>query len=155
MNRDWGGDTDCFGVYFRVSGGDWHDIFSTEDRHDWTEWSGKVPDGALAANVEIGFRAESNFGYGVCLDDIVFEATVPHVHDLTYTADGNVITAACPGYYDGTCLIPPQTLTINAESKDYDGTAVVATVNPVETHGQRVALPGIGGSAGKGPGCAH
>ena len=128
MNRDWGGDTDEFGVYYRISGGDWQEIFYTSDRHDWTEWSGNLPAGALAADVQIGFKAYSNWGYGVALDDITFESTTPHSHEWTYTADGNVITTTCAGMSDGTCNLEAQTLTITAEDKDFDGEPVVATV---------------------------
>ncbi|MBO4572679.1 MAG: InlB B-repeat-containing protein [Clostridia bacterium] len=128
-NPDWDGDTDVVGLYYRINGGDWQEIFSDGSSHgDWTKWSGELPEEALVSGVEIAFKAESNYGYGVCIDDVVIEAITPHTHDWTYAADGNVITATCSGMEDGTCLYEAQTVTITAEDKEYDGEPVTATV---------------------------
>ena len=74
INRAWGGESayDYFDVCYRVSGGDWNTIFSTQENHEsWTELVLSLPTGALADNVQIGFKMTSNYGYGVALDDIV------------------------------------------------------------------------------------
>ena len=53
----------------------------------------------------------------------------PHTHNWVYAVSGNIITAACSGVSDGCCDIEPQTLTISAEGKIYDGSPVVASVS--------------------------
>ena len=128
MNRDWSGDVDEFGFYYRVKGGDWCVIFQTSDSHGWTEWSGTLPEDALTADVELGFRAADRYGYGVAIDDVNLQASIPHSHEWTYTADGNVITATCDGISEGTCNLEAQTLTITSESNEYNGGPLVVTV---------------------------
>lgn len=72
INRAWGSEYDYFDVCYRVSGGDWNTMFSTQENHEsWTELALSLPTGALADNVQIGFKMTSNYGYGVALDDIV------------------------------------------------------------------------------------
>ena len=71
INRSWSGDTDGFGVYYRIDGGVWNEIFATTEPHDsWTQLSEALPEGAYAANCQIGFKFTDHFGYGVGLDDI-------------------------------------------------------------------------------------
>ncbi|MBQ3432406.1 MAG: choice-of-anchor J domain-containing protein, partial [Clostridia bacterium] len=78
INRDWGGDIDQFGVYYRVNGGEWQEIWATGSgsaHGSWTELSIDLPSAAFVSNVEIGFKATDGYGYGVGLDDVVFEAS--------------------------------------------------------------------------------
>ena len=69
INRSWGGDVDGFGVYYRVNGGDWNELFSTSVAHStWTEVT--IPLEGLADHYQLGFMMHDNYGYGVGLDDI-------------------------------------------------------------------------------------
>ena len=69
INRSWAGDTDEFGVYYRVNGGEWNELFSTTEAHStWTELNLTLT--GLAANTQIGFKCYDNYGYGIGLDDI-------------------------------------------------------------------------------------
>ncbi len=68
-NRSWGGDIDTFAVYYRVDGGSWVELFTTSGNHDnWTLQTLELP---LLDNLEIGFYAHDNYGYGVALDDVL------------------------------------------------------------------------------------
>ena len=72
INRAFGGEYDYFDVCYRVSGGDWNTIFSTQENHEsLTELVLSLPTGALADNLQIGFKMTSNYGYGLALDDII------------------------------------------------------------------------------------
>ena len=57
-------------------------------------------------------------------------ASVLHVHNWVYTVDGNIITATCET--DEECTMESQTITLNVSGKDYDGTAVVASISKSE-----------------------
>ncbi|MBR0282013.1 MAG: InlB B-repeat-containing protein, partial [Oscillibacter sp.] len=93
INRSWGGDIDAFGAYYRIDGGDWTELFATTEAHEsWTEWSDALPDAALAANIQIGFKMTDNYGYGVGLDDVSLEIGG---HSWSYAAEGAAITATC------------------------------------------------------------
>ncbi len=71
INRSWAGDTDGFGVYYRVNGGAWNELFSTTTSHStWTS-TGDIALTGFAANYQIGFKQVDNYGYGVGLDDVV------------------------------------------------------------------------------------
>ena len=62
-------DIDGFGVYYRVNGGEWNELFYEVALHnDWTEKT--LPLTGLAANYEIGFRMVNNWGGGVFIDEI-------------------------------------------------------------------------------------
>ena len=50
-----------------------------------------------------------------------------HEHALSFEANGNVLTAFCEV---PECGFVPQTIVINAQDKTYDGTPVVATLDP-------------------------
>ena len=54
-------------------------------------------------------------------------SVVEHQHDWTYTAEDGTITATCGN--EDTCPDKVQTITISAEGKTYDGTAVVAKLD--------------------------
>ena len=71
INRAWSGDIDGFGVYYRINGGEWNEIFATTEAHStWTELNEELPAGAYAANVQFGFKMTDGYGYGVAIDDI-------------------------------------------------------------------------------------
>ena len=71
INRSWSGDTDGFGIYYRVDGGDWNELFATSSANNsWTA-SGDIVLTGLAANYQIGFKHVDNYGYGVGLDDVL------------------------------------------------------------------------------------
>ena len=71
VNRVWAGDIDELGVYYRVNGGSWNELFYTSDSHaTWTE-SGDIALAGLAANYQIGFLMVDDYGYGVGIDDVV------------------------------------------------------------------------------------
>ena len=78
MNKAWGSDIDGFGVYYRINGGAWNEIFSTEEAHStWTEVNEALPVGAYAANCQFGFKMTDDYGYGVGLDDITLGDLIP------------------------------------------------------------------------------
>ena len=69
VNRKWINDIDEFGVYYRVPGGTWHELFATTEAHEtWTEVS--IPLTGLAGGYQIGFKFTDHYGYGVGIDDI-------------------------------------------------------------------------------------
>lgn len=79
MNAKWGGDYDSLNVEYSVDGGDWQSIFVMESANeDWMTAEIALPAGALAKNVKLRFQNLSNYGYGVCLDDVKLEATGEH-----------------------------------------------------------------------------
>lgn len=74
MNRRWGTSVDEFGVYWRVNGGAWQQLFYTTKSHDgWTEQALYLPDAAKKKNVQIGFMAVDWYGRGVALDEVVLQ----------------------------------------------------------------------------------
>ena len=75
INRSWAGDTDGFGVYYRVNGGAWNELMYTTTAHSaYTAYQVELE--GLAANYQIGFRYYDNYGYGVALDDVVVTADI-------------------------------------------------------------------------------
>ncbi len=71
INRSWSSDTDGFGIYYRVNGGAWTEIFSTSTGHSvWTQYDEAIPDGAKVANCQFGFKFTDAYGYGAAIDDI-------------------------------------------------------------------------------------
>ena len=114
QNRYNGTKHDDLAVYYQVDN-ERVEVFRTDAEHPtWTSASVALPQGALQNNVQIVFYADVHSGYGVFLDD--FEVLVDPVHDLTYTASGNVLTAACA---KSTCTLEGSaiTLTLNAPAK--------------------------------------
>ena len=74
INREWDGDTDELGVYYRVNGGSWNELWSTNEQHQtWTNQ--EISLSGLADNYEIGFKMTDHYGYGVGIDDITIEQT--------------------------------------------------------------------------------
>lgn len=87
INRSWAGDTDGFGIYYRIDGGAWNEIFATTDAHSiWTEFNQALPAGAYAANCQFGFKFTDGYGYGVGLDDINISIPTPAGEWMTATA---------------------------------------------------------------------
>ena len=75
INRSWAGDTDEFGVYYRVNNGSWNELYNTSSAHSsWSEM-GEIALTGFAANYQIGFKMKDNYGYGVGLDDITITTT--------------------------------------------------------------------------------
>ena len=69
VNRDWSGDIDELGVYYRIDGGEWNLIWSTNEAHEtWTNEQAHIF--YFGANLQIGFKMTDHYGYGVGLDDI-------------------------------------------------------------------------------------
>ena len=76
VNRSWGNDIDYFGVYYRVNGGAWQQLYYTTAAHSsWTEM-GEIQLTGFANNYQIGFLMYDNYGYGVGLDDIEINVTM-------------------------------------------------------------------------------
>ena len=69
INRQWGSDIDELGLYYRINGGEWNELWSTSNAHeDWTYHTVVLT--GLADNYQIGFKMTDGYGYGVGLDDI-------------------------------------------------------------------------------------
>ena len=76
INRSWAGDIDAFGVYYRVDGGAWNELYYTTSAHStWTEM-GMVDLTGFGANYQLGFLMKDSYGYGVGLDDIEINVTL-------------------------------------------------------------------------------
>jgi len=75
VNRSWAGDTDGFGVYYRVAGGDWNEIyFSSSTNSSWTQYTFDLT--GFAADYQLGFLYYDNWGYGVGIDDVTVVAEI-------------------------------------------------------------------------------
>ena len=95
-NMNWSGDIDALGLYYRVNGGEWHELWSTTEAHEsWTKCSVFLEN--TANNYQIGFKYTDLYGYGVALDDInivfydvaTFISTyTAHYPDQSYTFTG-------------------------------------------------------------------
>ncbi len=96
-------------VCYRVSGGEWQELFKTNAAHDaWTRQTAYLPENAKSANVEIGFKCENTRECDAYLDDVVLEA-VPfaQTYVITYEANGGTGTMADTNipYADGTMAL--------------------------------------------------
>ena len=92
INRSWAGDTDGFGIYYRIDGGAWNEIFATTDGHSsWTQLSLELPDDAYAANCQFGFKFTDGYGYGVGLDDINISMPTPAGEWMTATVNDTTV----------------------------------------------------------------
>ena len=70
INRSWSGDIDGFGIYYRVNGGAWNELFATTTAHSTWTTTGSINLPNLAAHYQIGFKYTDGYGYGVGIDDI-------------------------------------------------------------------------------------
>jgi hypothetical protein len=152
VNRNWGGDTDGFAVYYRTaSDAEWTLIDETADAHEtWTKATYMLPN--PSATYQIAFEMTDGWGYGVGLDDIVVEeapvVTLADNADNTSTIadnDGKVANVTLAGrtlYKDGywNTLTLPFNVDITADgcplagadarelvSAEYDGTTLQLT----------------------------
>ena len=118
INRSWAGDTDGFGIYYRVDGGAWNELFYTSSAHSTWTATGDIELTDFAANYQIGFRMKDSYGYGVGLDDVVVTADIAAAPggDLTTTPD-----ALDLGYRPNGAWMAPYVFTINGS-----GTTVTA-----------------------------
>ena len=106
-------------VSYRVNGGEWRELFRTIQEHRaWTQAEISLPPEALTANVEIGFYADVNGGWGVFLDDVSLAGDSGH--NLAFSAEENVLTATCS---NDICAWETHTLTLtlNAPAKTVYG----------------------------------
>ena len=89
---------DGFGVYYRVNGGPWNELFYTEVSHDsWTELSLELT--GFADNYQIGFRQRDYYQYGIYLDDLSISIT-----NASLCANGELTNVvASTGSYTWTC----------------------------------------------------
>ena len=131
-NLDWDRKDNTHGYLLVIAGeltegADVHVILTVKDTGVFTTGWKKYMDKANPADY---FTAD-NENY-VVKTDSSGEAKIglPHTHNWEYSADGNVITATCTGEEE--CDLDTQTVTISAEGKTYDGTAVEATVTKSE-----------------------
>jgi len=89
INREWSGSVDTLGVYYRVDGGDWNELFTTTRAHNtWTDVEIDLP--GLAANYQIGFLMTDDYGYGVGLDDIRLNSRVDEGDWIDVPVTGNM-----------------------------------------------------------------
>lgn len=94
MNRRWGSSVDEFGVYWRVNGGTWQELFYVTTAHEsWTEQTIYLPNAARKKNVQIGFVAFDRYGRGVGLDEVVLLANEQYSVTISNTLTNGKITA--------------------------------------------------------------
>ncbi len=72
-NQKWGGDQDVMEVYYRTSPTDTWTLLATYDNNvsDWAKDSLLLPN--PSATYQIKFKANSNYGYGINIDDVSIE----------------------------------------------------------------------------------
>ena len=62
---------DFFGVYYRIDGGPWIELFYTEEEHErWVFEEILFPEEMFSDNVEIGFMGINHYGNGIAVDDV-------------------------------------------------------------------------------------
>lgn len=132
-----------FGVYYRVNGGAWQELFSTSDSHsDYETETVLLPANARKESVQIGFCASIDSGStkksskGVYLDgvsisgNIVSQSESSLQHHVTYSASGNVLTAICS---NDPCAFENHTLSLTLLAPEMtqarDGKNPAATLN--------------------------
>ena len=80
---------DFFGIYYRINGGAWTELFYTTEAHEsWTNITIASLSG-LADHYQIGFKFTENYGCGVGLDDIIIGITGS---DPSWNTENNNIT---------------------------------------------------------------
>ncbi len=145
INRSWAGDTDEFGVYYRVNNGSWNELYNTSSAHSsWSEM-GEIALTGFAANYQIGFKMKDNYGYGVGLDDITITTTAggdepggdePDEPGYVYTdglhvmsADGTIDTVKVGSRPLGAWMAPYVFKMYNESDDDYTITVLDFTPN--------------------------
>ncbi|MBR5059666.1 MAG: choice-of-anchor J domain-containing protein [Clostridia bacterium] len=73
VNKSYGNYVDTLGVYYRVNGGEWNELFFTEEaQEEWMLMELLLPSEALVEGVEFSFTGTSNWGDGIGIDDVFF-----------------------------------------------------------------------------------
>jgi hypothetical protein len=135
VNRDWSGDIDELGVYYRIDGGEWNLMWSTNEAHEtWTNEQAHIF--YFGANLQIGFKMTDHYGYGVGLDDIEIAGYESVGGFWRYYPDQSITF---------TNLVPNTTymfmLMSNCDGEDSDGTGCMYfTTEEVTTVTQTIAL---------------
>ncbi len=94
VNRRWGSSTDEFGVYWRVNGGSWQELFYTNKAHEtWTEQTIYLPDTVKKKNVQIGFAAVDWYGRGVALDAVELQTKEQFAITVSNTTTNGKVVA--------------------------------------------------------------
>ena len=113
---------DNFGVYYRIDGGEWVELFYTDEAHDsWTEIQLSLPGEFFAEGIEIGFLATDEFGYGVGLDDIVLITSAKPM------AEADMFVVTVPEgmlFNDGTDYAAQVSVSVKSEYEGLVGTPV-------------------------------
>ncbi|MCQ2315411.1 MAG: choice-of-anchor J domain-containing protein [Bacteroidales bacterium] len=75
VNPNYFGDIDELGVYYRVAGGDWNELYYNVDEHTtWTPVTVELS--GFASDYQIGFRMLSHWGHGLGIDDVIVAAEI-------------------------------------------------------------------------------
>ena len=75
VNPNYYGDIDELGVYYRVAGGDWNELYYNVDEHaTWTPVTVELS--GFASDYQIGFRMLSHWGHGLGIDDVTVAAEI-------------------------------------------------------------------------------
>jgi hypothetical protein len=103
-------------VCYRVSGGEWQELFKTESGHDdWTKTIMLLPEEAKKSGVEIGFKGVNHDARGLYLDDVLLkEVEEIQYFDLTYHANGGsgmMADANSPCYEGASVTVLPNGFT--------------------------------------------
>ena len=78
-NTSWGGDINTLNVYYRVDGGEWNLLYTDDESNSgWTAVPTITLEG-LAANYQIGFECQSNYSYGMGIDDVLVQAQLGNI----------------------------------------------------------------------------
>ncbi len=78
-NTAWGSDVNVLNVYYRVDGGNWNLLYTNgQSNSGWTAVPTITLEG-LAANYQIGFECQSNYSYGMGVDDVEIVAQVASI----------------------------------------------------------------------------
>ena len=105
INREWSVGVDTLGVYYRVNGGEWNELFTTTGGHNtWIDEFIELQ--GLAANYQIGFLMTDRHGYGVGLDDIQLNGRVDEGEWIEVPVTGNTLnlTDRTPGRKYRICI---------------------------------------------------
>lgn len=123
VNRSWAGDIDKFGIYYRVDGGAWNELFYTSSAHSSWATSGDIELTGFDANYQIGFKMTDSYGCGVGLDDVLVKADITPGGPTALTTTPDVLDL---GYRPNGAWMAPYVFTINGSG---------ATVNALDFSG--------------------
>jgi hypothetical protein len=99
---DWAGDLDELHVYYKTSsGGSWNLLQSyTTEVADWTQMTLTLPN--VSSTYYIAFEGVANYGYGVCIDDVMVTGTLPGNDLINEDFSGGSIPTGWSVMGDGT-----------------------------------------------------